>query len=708
MAIGRISGSVLKSNLTRNGVDLAFETNLLYLDVTNNRIGIGTSEPTTALHVNGTITASGMTGLSSLSINNTSTSDSLTITTTEDSSTAGPVLSLKRNSASPADTDYLGQINFNGENDADQEVNYAGITGKILDASDGTEDGIIEFSHIKAGSQVITGRWRSDSLQLLNGTHLTVAGDTTVTGSLTADGLAYPTSDGTANQVLATDGNGTLSFITVSLDSLNTGGILFDDNKITGQRSNENIEIEASGTGVIEVNSSIVPKTDLSISLGSPTKRFTDAYFGSGTVYIGDESISSSDAGLVFSAPISVEGGLTQISDDTTATVINATKIGNSATTVNSFDSTDYDSVLYYTTTLDESNNKIEVAKVSLCHNTATSYLATSGIATSDTDSVHTYSTDINSGTVRLSLFGSSAVNSMTAYQLGLGDNSTAGTSGHTAVVTPNTISGSSTTSIDSWSASTYRAVKYFVSVKNTDTNEVNSIEAIVLHNGSSADIVNYNIVKTGNEELCTLSAGYDSGTVHLYAVPNNSQTLRIRLHKIILSDSESVVNYDNVYVLPTKTISGSSYTTIDTFEDTKINGAVYFVTSTNTTDGLYTASEVYVTTDGTESFMVHGPELAIGGRIYFQTSLSGNKVNLKAHTTGSSNTVINAYRIGMYRFEQGGDFAQTVTLDTAQTITGAKTFSNAVVMMTNLPTSDPNNAGQLWNNSGVLNISAG
>ena len=49
MAIGRISGSVLKSNLTRNGVDLAFETNLLYLDVTNSRVGIGTSEPATAL-----------------------------------------------------------------------------------------------------------------------------------------------------------------------------------------------------------------------------------------------------------------------------------------------------------------------------------------------------------------------------------------------------------------------------------------------------------------------------------------------------------------------------------------------------------------------------------------------------------------------------------------------------------------------------------
>lgn len=54
MAVGRISGPLLKNNLVRNGIDLAFETDLLYLDVTNSRIGVNTSAPTTSLDVNGT------------------------------------------------------------------------------------------------------------------------------------------------------------------------------------------------------------------------------------------------------------------------------------------------------------------------------------------------------------------------------------------------------------------------------------------------------------------------------------------------------------------------------------------------------------------------------------------------------------------------------------------------------------------------------
>ena len=54
MAVGRISGPLLKSNLIRNGIDLAFETDLLYLDVNNQRIGIKNASPTHELDVVGT------------------------------------------------------------------------------------------------------------------------------------------------------------------------------------------------------------------------------------------------------------------------------------------------------------------------------------------------------------------------------------------------------------------------------------------------------------------------------------------------------------------------------------------------------------------------------------------------------------------------------------------------------------------------------
>ena len=163
-----------------------------------------------------------------LSIDNTTTDDSLLITTTEDSSTAAPVITLKRNSASPADSDYLGQLKFKGENDADQEVVYAKITGKIQDASDGSEDGLIEFANSKAGSNNINMRLRSDSLQLLNGTNLQIREEQDArfydSDSSNYIGFKAPSTvtsdvdfilpvDGSNGQVLQTNGSGTLSFV---------------------------------------------------------------------------------------------------------------------------------------------------------------------------------------------------------------------------------------------------------------------------------------------------------------------------------------------------------------------------------------------------------------------------------------------------------------------------------------------------------------
>jgi hypothetical protein len=49
--LGRISGPMLTENLLRNGADLAFETDLLYLNVVDGKIGINTESPTYDLDV---------------------------------------------------------------------------------------------------------------------------------------------------------------------------------------------------------------------------------------------------------------------------------------------------------------------------------------------------------------------------------------------------------------------------------------------------------------------------------------------------------------------------------------------------------------------------------------------------------------------------------------------------------------------------------
>tara|TARA_B100000700_G_C15039476_1_gene854594 strand:+ start:762 stop:3353 length:2592 start_codon:yes stop_codon:yes gene_type:complete len=192
-----------------------------------------------------------------VNITNDSTDDTLLITSTENSSTAAPVITLKRNSGSTADADYLGEFKFKGENGADEEVTYARITGKILDESDGTEDGIIEFANIKAGSEVITARLRSDGYQLLNGSTLTVNGATTLESTL----------DVTSAAVF-----GSTVDVGVGNDELRIEAVSGQGPKISTTASNSPITISPHGTGFLDVAGGlVVSETDTISGSGSGT-----------------------------------------------------------------------------------------------------------------------------------------------------------------------------------------------------------------------------------------------------------------------------------------------------------------------------------------------------------------------------------------------------------------------------------------------------
>ena len=76
----------------------------------------------------------------------------LIIKSTDADAGSGPEIELFRDSASPADSDAAGQIQFKGRNDAAEEILYGEIDAFIRDASDGTEDGEVRINVMRDGT----------------------------------------------------------------------------------------------------------------------------------------------------------------------------------------------------------------------------------------------------------------------------------------------------------------------------------------------------------------------------------------------------------------------------------------------------------------------------------------------------------------------------------------------------------------------------
>jgi len=87
-----------------------------------------------------------------VAINVTDNSSTLLLRSSDADANNGPILTLQRESASPADDDFIGRIVFSGENDASEETNYGVFLTRIRDASDGTEDGQITIQNMIGGT----------------------------------------------------------------------------------------------------------------------------------------------------------------------------------------------------------------------------------------------------------------------------------------------------------------------------------------------------------------------------------------------------------------------------------------------------------------------------------------------------------------------------------------------------------------------------
>jgi len=249
MALGRISGPLLKSNLVRDGVDLAFETDLLYIDVNNARIGVNTASPATDLDVNGTsrttdLIVSNQIDVGNISITgNTISSDLNTLSflpsgddpvvyhskiNVDDIQITGNKISTIN---SNADIDF--QPNGTGTVELLSDTN---ITGNLSVSGNVNADG-----NVTIGGNIVIGDEQTDTIEFNASIQSDIIPISDDTFDLGASGFRWR--DAYVNNLYST---------TLNLNTLDIGDFTFRDNEITTSAGLDMI-LTGNGTGGVQL-----------------------------------------------------------------------------------------------------------------------------------------------------------------------------------------------------------------------------------------------------------------------------------------------------------------------------------------------------------------------------------------------------------------------------------------------------------------------
>jgi len=182
--VGRISGPLLRSNLQRTD-DLAFETDLLYINHSGSRIGVKTDSPTRPLQVNGTLNSN------NIIATNSAVFGDMTFNSTGISALSG-VISITSAGTIEAPNLRVGDIFFDGnvlgtyttDSDLQLEANGTGsvmfnssveVTGNIHATGDITADGNIVIGTGDEDNLSFGADLASDILPNVSATPLTAA-----------------------------------------------------------------------------------------------------------------------------------------------------------------------------------------------------------------------------------------------------------------------------------------------------------------------------------------------------------------------------------------------------------------------------------------------------------------------------------------------------------------------------------------------------
>ena len=152
-----------------------------------------------------------------------------------------PHLELYRNSASPANADKLGALEFYGEDASGDKLIYGSIEGRIDDVTNGSEDGGLNFYNMTAGTETLRGS--------LNSAGWSLVGTLGVTGAVTLDTTLGVVGAATILNATAIPANGTAGS-GYKFSSTANFGIFFGSGAPTLVAAKGSLYLRSDGGGV--------------------------------------------------------------------------------------------------------------------------------------------------------------------------------------------------------------------------------------------------------------------------------------------------------------------------------------------------------------------------------------------------------------------------------------------------------------------------
>jgi len=320
MAVGRISGPLLKDNLLRNGVNLAFETSLLYLDVKNSRVGVNNATPLYQLDVNGTtqttnIEAANQARLASFTLTgNTISSTSSTINFVpsgtngvvyQGRATIGTQLAMTDNVISTVGTNVDLVINTTGTGQTKFNGNVL-VNGDLHATGSITADGSLTLGDANTDNITFGGEITSDIVPDVNNTYslgnigkqwLNVYAQTGNIATVNATNLNTTTArtsalDFTGSTISTINTNTDINLISTGTGGTQIGNVRFSDNKITN--------IVAGAITTIE---QVTPSTTWTGTIAQGTPLTFDGLIGGTTLFVSTAPTGTIVPGQLLTGP---------------------------------------------------------------------------------------------------------------------------------------------------------------------------------------------------------------------------------------------------------------------------------------------------------------------------------------------------------------------------------------------------------------------